>query len=433
MPTREFAVEVQDLAKRYRIGARPVAYRTLREQVARAVVSPFRRLRSALQTGSTIETGGEVWAVDGVSFSVRQGEVVAVVGRNGAGKTTLLKILSRITTPTRGLAVIHGRVASLLEVGTGFHPELTGRENIYLNGAILGMRREEIESKFDAIVSFAEVDRFIDTQVKHYSSGMYLRLAFAVAAHLEPEILLVDEVLAVGDASFQKKCLGKMNDVATSGRTVLFVSHNMEAVQRLCPRTLWLEAGRVVEDGPTDEVVAGYLAQWAERMETRYTGAESSEDRAVLRSAEVHSCGEGAPDGHLRFGEPFLVEAVWENRVPMPGAVYFLRLFDSRERLLFTSNTTHTPELGLERPGLHRVTCEVPSNVLVPGEYSLTLGCFVPPSDEVHTVHRSLGFAVTEVPYDGRLQHVNAAAVIAPPTVWRSLGHEPHGAEEPEP
>jgi len=262
----EIALSVQGLAKRYRIGAAPVKYRTLRDAVAGAVGAPLARLRAALRGGSTILSDDEVWALDGVSFEVGRGEVVGVVGRNGAGKTTLLKLLSRITEPTRGRAEIHGRVASLLEVGTGFHPELTGRENIFLNGAILGMRRAEIDARFDEIVAFAEVERFIDTQVKHYSSGMYLRLAFAVAAHLEPEILLVDEVLAVGDASFQRKCLGKMSDVAHSGRTVLFVSHNMEAVQRLCPRTVWLDAGRVVADGDTGDVVSDYLATGAERI-----------------------------------------------------------------------------------------------------------------------------------------------------------------------
>jgi ABC-type polysaccharide/polyol phosphate transport system ATPase subunit len=210
--------------------------------------------------------GETIWALKDVSFEVRRGEVVGLIGRNGAGKSTLLKILSRITEPTEGYADIHGRVASLLEVGTGFQPELTGRENIYLNGSILGMKHAEIRRKFDEIVSFAEVEKFIDTPVKHYSSGMYMRLAFAVAAHLEPEILLVDEVLAVGDAAFQKKCLGKLGDVAKQGRTVLFVSHNMGAIQRLCPNSLMLKAGQLVKHGPTESVVSDYLNSSSETL-----------------------------------------------------------------------------------------------------------------------------------------------------------------------
>ncbi|MCS6977055.1 MAG: ABC transporter ATP-binding protein, partial [Gemmatales bacterium] len=224
------AIVVSNLYKTYRLGSR-APYATFREAVMEACRRPWKWLR-----GERSGQRPEIQALRGVSFSVEPGEIVGVIGRNGAGKSTLLKILSRITEPTRGEARIHGRVGSLLEVGTGFHPELTGRDNIFLNGAILGMSRREIAAKFDAIVSFAELERFLDTPVKHYSSGMYMRLAFAVAAHLDPEILVVDEVLAVGDAQFQKKCLGKMGEVARGGRTVLFVSHNMGAVQKLCSR-----------------------------------------------------------------------------------------------------------------------------------------------------------------------------------------------------
>ncbi|MCA1614282.1 MAG: ABC transporter ATP-binding protein, partial [Acidobacteria bacterium] len=242
-------IKVEGISKSYRLGARQAAYATLRDSIAGALRAPFTR-RAPRET---------VWALHDVTFEVEPGEVVGVVGRNGAGKSTLLKVLSRITEPTGGRVELYGRVGSLLEVGTGFHPELSGRDNIYFSGAILGMRREEIARKFDEIVSFAEVEKFIDTPVKHYSSGMYMRLAFAVAAHLEPEILLVDEVLAVGDASFQQKCLGKMGEVARAGRTVLFVSHNMTAVNQLCPRTIMLSDGRVARAGPTAEVVPEYL------------------------------------------------------------------------------------------------------------------------------------------------------------------------------
>jgi len=248
------AIRVSDLGKRYRIGER-VRYKSLRESISNAVTRTFRGGRRAEET---------IWALKDVSFEVAPGEVVGVIGRNGAGKSTLLKILSRITEPTEGRVELHGRVGSLLEVGTGFHLELTGRENIYLNGAILGMKRAEIDRKFDEIVAFAEIERFLDTPVKHYSTGMYLRLAFAVAAHLEPEILLVDEVLAVGDAEFQKKCLGKMGDVARAGRTVLFVSHNMAAVQQLCRSGIILDQGRVTCAAKIDSAIGSYLHRTGE-------------------------------------------------------------------------------------------------------------------------------------------------------------------------
>ena len=243
-------IHVEGLGKRYRVGERE-RYLALRDILTRAFSSPFKRNGARRHIDY-------LWALRDVSLDVQQGEVVGLVGRNGAGKTTLLKLLSRITRPTAGFAEIHGRVGSLLEVGTGFHPELTGRENIFLSGAILGMSKREITAKFDAIVAFAEVERFLDTPLKHYSSGMQMRLAFAVAAHLEPEILLVDEVLAVGDLEFQRKCLGKMQDISKSGRTIIFVSHQMGQIRRLCERVFWIDSGRVRLEGPTGEVVAAY-------------------------------------------------------------------------------------------------------------------------------------------------------------------------------
>ncbi len=255
---RSTAIHCEHLGKRYAVGRRE-NYQALRDRIAELASRPLRRMRRAGQTSGRREETSFFWALDDVSFKVEHGEAVGIIGRNGAGKSTLLKILSRITEPSRGFAEICGRVGSLLEVGTGFHQELTGRENIYFNGSILGMRRHEIRRRFDEIVQFAEVERFIDTPVKHYSSGMYMRLAFAVAAHLQPEILLVDEVLAVGDAAFQRKCLNKMQEVGQEGRTVFFVSHNMPAVIRLCPRTILLDNGRVVDDGPSQRVVSTYL------------------------------------------------------------------------------------------------------------------------------------------------------------------------------
>jgi lipopolysaccharide transport system ATP-binding protein len=253
----DVAIRVDGLSKQYRVGVRD-RYRTLRDVLAGAAQGSWRLLsRNGASSGADDNL---LWALRDLSFEVPAGQVLGVIGRNGAGKSTLLKILSRIVEPTHGMAEIHGRVGSLLEVGTGFHPELTGRENIFLNGAILGMRKVEIERKFDEIVAFAELDRFLDTAVKYYSSGMYMRLAFAVAAHLETQILLVDEVLAVGDVAFQKKCLGKMGDVAQSGRTVVFVSHHLDAVQRLCTRCIMLAGGRLAHDGPSTDVVRAYLS-----------------------------------------------------------------------------------------------------------------------------------------------------------------------------
>jgi lipopolysaccharide transport system ATP-binding protein len=261
MNENNIAIRVNALGKEYRIGEKQASYRTLRETLMKGVKSPFRKAAGVFH-GEAYSAAGlteEMWALRNVSFEVKKGEVLGIIGRNGAGKTTLLKILSRITEPTEGSAEVYGRVGSLLEVGTGMHPELTGRENIYLNGAILGMKRAEIIRKFDEIVDFSGVERFIDTPMKHYSSGMQVRLAFSIAAHLEPEILLIDEVLAVGDADFQKKCLGMMDDVARVGRTVFFVSHNMAAITRLCPRVILLDEGGVSQDGPTQAVIKTYL------------------------------------------------------------------------------------------------------------------------------------------------------------------------------
>lgn len=273
------AIRVEGLGKQYRIGGKRQGYKTLRDSLADAASRPFRMVRSLFGGKANHEGRHEtIWALKDVSCEVRRGEVVGIIGRNGAGKSTLLKILSRITEPTEGFAEIHGRVGSLLEVGTGFHPELTGRENTYLNGAILGMRRAEIERKFDEIVAFAELDQFIDTSVKYYSSGMYMRLAFSVAAHLEPEILVVDEVLAVGDAAFQKKCLGKMGEVAHEGRTVLFVSHNLGHMRRLCPRGLWLTNGELGQFGSIEAVTVAF--------ERDIAGASGSEQTATRNHAE---------------------------------------------------------------------------------------------------------------------------------------------------
>lgn len=284
------AIRLEGIGKQYYIGKKKERYKTFRNTITNAVISPFRKAGKLVRGQATGAAGldEKIWALDNVSAEIKQGEVVGIIGRNGAGKSTLLKILSRITEPTKGYAEIYGRVGSLLEVGTGFHLELTGRENIYLNGAILGMKRKETDRKFDKIVDFAEVEKFVDTPVKHYSSGMYLRLAFAVAAHLEPEILLIDEVLAVGDARFQKKCLNKMQDVQQSGRTVLFISHSMPTITRLCERVILLDQGKIIADGPSHKVVGIYMnAGYGTAAERRWENIMETPGNEVARLRSV--------------------------------------------------------------------------------------------------------------------------------------------------
>jgi lipopolysaccharide transport system ATP-binding protein len=305
-------VRVENLCKQYRLGARGPAYETLRESIVGAMRAPFKRLSGANGNRETI------WALKDVSFEVAPGEVVGIIGSNGAGKSTLLKTLSRITEPTKGKVELYGRLASLLEVGTGFHPELTGRENIYLNGAILGMRKAEIDRKFDEIIAFAELEKFLDTPVKHYSSGMYMRLAFAVASHLEPEILLVDEVLAVGDAAFQKKCLGKMGEVAKHGRTVLFVSHNLTAVKSLCRRTLRLDKGVIVDSGDTERVVLKYIqSETQTRMQRHWDDPQTAPGGSDVRlhRLSITPLGQNV-DQPITVQTPLRLEAAFWNYLP---------------------------------------------------------------------------------------------------------------------
>jgi lipopolysaccharide transport system ATP-binding protein len=373
------AIQVSGIGKTYRIGAKIEKYRTLRDSLSRAFTAPYRAVRARWSAESGESAGAEeiFQALQDVSFEVAQGELVGIIGRNGAGKSTLLKILSRITEPTTGFADIHGRVASLLEVGTGFHAELTGRENIYLNGGILGMKKAEITRKFDEIVAFAEVEKFIDTPVKHYSSGMELRLAFAVAAHLEPEILLVDEVLAVGDARFQKKCLRKMEDVGQQGRTVLFVSHNMPAVTRLCKRCLLLDGGRLVKDGPSHEVVGVYL-----HADTGTTAArEWSDPRtapagniARLRAVRVRDH-QGQVSEAMDIRKPLSVEMTFE--VIRDGAVLlpYFRFYNEEGLIAFEVNDLDPKWRGRPRPeGEYKSAVQMPGNLLAEGTLFVSAG-----------------------------------------------------------
>ncbi len=377
----DFAIRVENLGKEYRIG-QPLRYKALRDTLTDAIYSPFRRLASLAHRASlsnSIKNDAYIWALRNVSFEIRHGEVIGIIGRNGAGKSTLLKILSRITEPTEGQAKIRGRVGSLLEVGTGFHPELTGRENIYLNGAILGMSRREIERKFDDIVAFAEVERFVDTPVKHYSSGMYVRLAFAVAAHLEPEILLVDEVLAVGDNSFQKKCLGKMGDVAKQGRTVLFVSHNMGAITQLCSKTIWLDAGKVEMIGASDAVVRRYLSDKKVAVPDIALDARANPSSPMIFTRCWLADPDRIPIAAVDVTAGFLVGLEILIRKPVPDADVAVRVYNSAGQLLFTAVSTGSEvDVRTLSPGKYALFVKVPGAFLAPGTYSLTIAIHRP-------------------------------------------------------
>jgi lipopolysaccharide transport system ATP-binding protein len=357
------AIQARGLGKEYR--------RTQLQQYAdglRHVLHNF--LRAPWQVLRRQERTESFWALKDVSFEVHEGEVLGLIGRNGAGKSTLLKILARITQPTTGWADIYGRVGTLLEVGTGFHPELTGRENTYLSGAILGMSKQEIHRKFDEIVAFAEIDKFIDTPVKHYSSGMYVRLAFAVAAHLEPEVLFVDEVLAVGDASFQKKCLGKMGDVAHEGRTVLFVSHNMSALQKLCTRALWLEEGMVVMSGETSEVVNRYLQRTVEsNLEVIWEDPQTAPGDERVRLESVRVLPQTVQGDPISVHTPLRIEFSYWNYVPDAVLNVSMILNSVEEVCVFTTASDFAP-----RPaGLVRHCVLIPGDLLNAGSYYINL------------------------------------------------------------
>ena len=374
----EIAIRVENLSKQYKIGISeeglPTSnrYRTLSERVSWQSVS------SALTRKEKTEKA-YIWALKDISFDVRRGQVLGIVGRNGAGKSTLLKILSRVTEPTTGTAEIHGRVGSLLEVGTGFHPELTGRENIYLNGAILGMKRAEIERKFDEIVEFSEVAKFIDTPVKRYSSGMYLRLAFAVAAHLEPEILVADEVLAVGDAEFQRKCLGKMSDVAQEGRTVLFVSHNMSAVLRLTEETIVLDKGRLVFRAATPEAIDYYMsAGFSDSGERTWTDEEIPAEADPFRPIALRVRDrQGRIVDTLRSTEEAFIEIEYHLNRPITGLRVGLYLLTLRGEYVLTSFDTDNAEqyeqLSTRPAGHYLSRCTLPANLLNEGRYVLAI------------------------------------------------------------
>jgi lipopolysaccharide transport system ATP-binding protein len=394
---RRPAIEINGLSKQYRIGTR-VEGRTFREALVDAALGPLRRIKRFGRSSHREEDS--IWALKDVSFAVQPGEVLGIIGRNGAGKSTLLKILSQITEPTEGSVVLRGRVGSLLEVGTGFHRELTGRENIFLSGAILGMSRREIAARFDEIVEFSGVEKFIDTQVKRYSSGMWVRLGFAVAAHLRPEILLIDEVLAVGDAEFRKKCLGKMDDVARSGRTVLFVSHNMAAVENLCQEAILLDEGKLIKRDAPKAVIEHYLKEASAFHDSTVSLTEHPNRRpgseVILREVSLES--DGRASAVVRMGEPLKIVTTLSSKRDLRGLRLMLAIEDRVGRcIMVLSHSFQAPHLLSDGGREGRISCEVPRLRLLSGKYYLTL--FVKPNEyfqskELDRVDRALEFRV---------------------------------------
>ena len=364
-----YSVEVKNIGKRYRIGVMPQSYNTLRETLTGLIRNPKSRLHGRMDETNSF------WALKDVSFNVEEGKAIGIIGRNGAGKSTLLKILSRVTEPTEGKAVIRGRVGSLLEVGTGFHPELTGRENIFLNGAILGMKHSEIEKKLDEIIAFSEVEKFVDTPVKRYSSGMYLRLAFAVAAHLDPEILVVDEVLAVGDAEFQRKCLGKMSDVANQGRTVLFVSHNMSAIMRLTEQAVVLEHGHVALQGPTADAVDYYLSRgFSQEGQREWHPDEIAKDPAPFHPICIRVLSEaGHVSDTIRSTEPCYVEFEYKLDEDINGLRVGIYIISTRGEFVLTSFDVDDHEkyekYSTRKAGTYVSRCRIPADMLNEGRF----------------------------------------------------------------
>lgn len=374
-------IQARNISKRYRIGERE-QYGALRDVISGWLTKPLQSSRSSdPDKDANLARNGlsdsAIWALRDISFDIEQGEVVGLIGRNGAGKSTLLKILSRITKPTQGYVRLRGRVGSLLEVGTGFHPELTGRENIFLNGAVLGMKKAEILRKFDEIVAFAEVEKFIDTPVKRYSSGMYMRLAFAVAAHLEPEIMLIDEVLAVGDSSFQKKCLGKIGKVAEQGRTVIFVSHNMVAVQDLCRRVIWIDEGRIAEQGDTESVIANYLKEsYSTQTELVWNDAASApgDEEARLQRISVRPT-DGSVFDPISVRTPVVIEFEYWNQNPRTYLHPTFYLYNEQGILVCSTGPTFIPDWREKSfpTGLIRSRCLIPGNLLNNGMHRVSV------------------------------------------------------------
>lgn len=420
-------VKVQNVSKRYQIGGLDAGYRTFRETFAEVIARPIHRLR-----GQRRQQGESIWALKDINFEVPEGEIVGLIGHNGAGKSTLLKILSRITTPTTGRTEVHGRIGSLLEVGTGFHPDLTGRENIYLNGTILGIKRSEIKERFDKIVAFSEIEQFIDTPVKWYSSGMYLRLAFSVAVHLDTEVLIMDEVLAVGDVGFQQKCLDKMHDIRNQGRTILFVSHSMAAVTRLCERVILLEKGQIAADGPANEVVNDYLgAAWQVTAEREWDNPEERPGTEAVRLIKVRAVAEDSTTKEsLSIQEQIGIELTYE--VLQPGHILTPRvdLFSEEGTHLFASHDVG-PEWRRQprAAGRYTSTIAIPANFLSAGNLRATASVMSHhPATVTHVyVPNAIGFQVVESDeeHTARGDYIGPIpGVIRPLLDWTTDFHE---------
>ncbi|MEN3326127.1 MAG: lipopolysaccharide transport system ATP-binding protein [Acidobacteriota bacterium] len=389
-------IRCEGLSKRYRIGASQERYKALRDVITDTATAPFRRVRGASRNGHASSNGDYIWALEDICFEINTGDLVGIVGRNGAGKSTLLRILSRITKPTRGRAAVHGRVGSLLEVGTGFHPELTGRENVFLNGAILGMRKSEINRKFDEIVSFAEVEKFIDTPVKRYSTGMYMRLAFGVAAHMETEILIVDEVLAVGDAQFQKKCFQRMSEIGRHGRTILFVSHNMSALRNICKQALVIDHGKLVAQGEVNHTIDHYLAQIRD---------DSQDDVIETPTFTVHSVeisSESSPI--IKTFDPVQVRVrfVPKTEIKDPGLYVSIVTLDS-QRLTGLDLKDFITTASLPAGEVAELGFKIESLPLLPGSYELEIHLKDMASGLIEIVPQTFNFEVAETEvYGGR-------------------------------
>jgi lipopolysaccharide transport system ATP-binding protein len=423
----ETVIHVEKLSKLYTLGVRQQPYESLRESLMNSLIAPFKGLVHPNQKKREPE---KIWALKDVSFDVQRGEVMGIIGRNGAGKSTLLKILSRITKPTAGRAVVSGRVGSLLEVGTGFHPELTGRENIFLNGTILGMHRKEIEGKFDEIVAFSEIEKFLDTPVKRYSSGMYVRLAFAVAAHLDTDILFVDEVLAVGDAAFQKKCLEKIHDVSVGGRTILLVSHNMRAISNLCEHAIWIDNGRVRDLGTAENIVDSYY-QNIQRAKSLGDISEILDRLPVdptIKLETITISQDGQINNVLRNNKGIQIDICYKVLQPVVGLRLYFDLLDEEQNLLIrTFHDENEDAIPAIKPGIYLSTAVIPRNLLASRTYEIRIGAIV------HNVRNCTGEGV-RIPLivenmnriNRNYSHVTTKAKLQPEVDWSTIEISPN-------
>ena len=392
-------IEVKNVGKRYDIRHYKGQYVTLRDVLTSILKSPFNFAKQKVKGLAGAKTKEHFWALNNVSFEVNPGEVIGIIGRNGAGKSTLLKILTGITPPTTGEIVMRGRPASLLEVGTGFHPELTGRENIFLNGAILGMKKKEIIKNFDSIVNFAGIEKFADTPVKFYSSGMYVRLAFSVAAHMEPDILLVDEVLAVGDAEFQKKCLGKMEEVTrVDGRTILFVSHNMAAIRRLCKKVVLLEKGEIAMVGPTEKVINRYLG--SAKLDSSVSFRVNRDKEAQVSKVTI-SNDKFAPDIQIEIGRDFFIDIEYEILRPAKNLLLSLIFQANGDTFLLSSESDKSGRLNRYEPGQYRTRIKIPGHLFNVGLYSFEIRLHRPQLEMVDQ-KTNLNFEIVDIPENPR-------------------------------